>query len=159
MTIFKNILQSFVISVITSRSPLRSSQISPLSLAVIGALFLGACGTTQRALPQYERPLTKTDFQNVRTTAYTHTESDHREYSNHNALGGELHAAGPPIHRAEAVPGRSRCMKFRARSVEDTTETELRHVSYCLVTTVLTSERRKTTIGTRRDDQASPPCR
>jgi 3D (Asp-Asp-Asp) domain-containing protein len=43
------------------------------------------------------------DFQNVRTTAYTHTESDHREYSNHNALGGELQAAGRPIHRAEAV--------------------------------------------------------
>jgi 3D (Asp-Asp-Asp) domain-containing protein len=47
--------------------------------------------------------LAKTDFQHVRTTAYTHTESDHRAYSNHNALGGELHAAGPPIHRAEAV--------------------------------------------------------
>src|SRR5207302_3337401 len=62
-----------------------------------------ACGTTERALPPYERPLTKTDFQNVRTTAYTHTESDHREYSNHNALGGELHAAGPAIHRAEVV--------------------------------------------------------
>jgi 3D (Asp-Asp-Asp) domain-containing protein len=54
-------------------------------------------------LPAYERPLSKTDFQNVRTTAYTHTESDHLEYSNHNALGGELHAADPPIHRAEAV--------------------------------------------------------
>jgi 3D (Asp-Asp-Asp) domain-containing protein len=54
-------------------------------------------------LPAYERPLAKTDFQNVRTTAYTHTESDHLEYSNHNALGGELHAAGAPIHRAEAV--------------------------------------------------------
>ena len=37
----------------------------------------------------------------MRTTAYTHTESDHRQYSNHNALGGELQAAGPPIHRAE----------------------------------------------------------
>src|SRR5205814_8827690 len=36
-------------------------------------------------------------------TAYTHTESDHLEYSNHNALGGELHAAGPPIHRAQVV--------------------------------------------------------
>jgi 3D (Asp-Asp-Asp) domain-containing protein len=47
--------------------------------------------------------MAKTDFQNVRTTAYTHTESDHLEYSNHNALGGELHAAGAPIHRAEAV--------------------------------------------------------
>jgi 3D (Asp-Asp-Asp) domain-containing protein len=77
-----------------------------LALAVLAAfiaiVFLSACGT-QRPLPAYERPLAKTDFQNVRTTAYTHTESDHREYSNHNALGGELHAAGPPIHRAEAV--------------------------------------------------------
>lgn len=34
-------------------------------------------------------------------TAYTHTESDHREFSNRNALGGELHAAVPPIRRAE----------------------------------------------------------
>jgi len=78
-----------------------------LALAVLAAfialLLLSACGTSQRALPAYERPLAKTDFQNVRTTAYTHTESDHREYSNHNALGGELHAAGAPIHRAEAV--------------------------------------------------------
>jgi 3D (Asp-Asp-Asp) domain-containing protein len=78
-----------------------------LALAVLAAfiaiVFLSACGTTERDLPPYERPLAKTDFQNVRTTAYTHTESDHREYSNRNALGGELHAAGPPIHRAEAV--------------------------------------------------------
>jgi 3D (Asp-Asp-Asp) domain-containing protein len=55
-------------------------------------------------LPQYEPPLARSDFQTVRTTAYTHTESDHREFTNHNALGGELHAAGPPIHRAENVP-------------------------------------------------------
>jgi len=78
-----------------------------LAFAVLAAfiviVFLSACGTTERPLPAYERPLSKTDFQNVRTTAYTHTESDHREYSNHNALGGELHAADPPIHRAEAV--------------------------------------------------------
>ena len=78
-----------------------------LALAVLAAfiviVFLSGCGTTQRALPPYEPPLAKTDFQHVRTTAYTHTEADHREYTNHNALGGELHAAGPPIHRAEAV--------------------------------------------------------
>jgi 3D (Asp-Asp-Asp) domain-containing protein len=78
-----------------------------LALAVLAAfiaiVLLSACGTTERALPPYERRLTKTGFQNVRTTAYTHTEADHREFSNHNALGGELHAAGPPIHRAEAV--------------------------------------------------------
>jgi 3D (Asp-Asp-Asp) domain-containing protein len=47
--------------------------------------------------------LVKSDFQNVRTTAYTHTESDHRQFSNRNALGGELHAAGPGIRRAENV--------------------------------------------------------
>jgi 3D (Asp-Asp-Asp) domain-containing protein len=78
-----------------------------LALAVLAAFIilvcLSGCGSTQRALPPYEAPLAKTDFQHVRTTAYTHTEADHREYTNHNALGGELHAAGPPIHRAEAV--------------------------------------------------------
>jgi 3D (Asp-Asp-Asp) domain-containing protein len=86
---------------------LTRTELRLLALAVLAAfiaiLLLSACGTGPRALPPYERPLAKTDFQNVRTTAYTHTESDHREYSNHNALGGELRAAGPPIHRAEAV--------------------------------------------------------
>ena len=74
-----------------------------LLAAFIAVLLLTACGTTRHPLPQYEPPLAKTDFQHVRTTAYTHTESDHRQYSNHNALGGELHAAGPPIHRAEVT--------------------------------------------------------
>jgi 3D (Asp-Asp-Asp) domain-containing protein len=78
-----------------------------LALAVLAAfialILLSGCGTSQHALPPYEPPLAKTDFQHVRTTAYTHTESDHRAFTNHNALGGELHAAGPPIHRAEAV--------------------------------------------------------
>jgi len=70
----------------------------------IALILLTACGTTQHhALPAYEPPLTKTNFQQVRTTAYTQTESDHRQYSNHNALGGELHAAGPAIHRTEVV--------------------------------------------------------
>jgi 3D (Asp-Asp-Asp) domain-containing protein len=78
-----------------------------LALAVLAAfiaiILLSGCGTTHHALPQYEPPLAKTDFQHVRTTAYTHTESDHRAYGNHNALGGELQAAGPPIHRAEVA--------------------------------------------------------
>jgi 3D (Asp-Asp-Asp) domain-containing protein len=52
-------------------------------------------------LPTYETPLVKSDFQSVKTTAYTHTESDHRQYGARNALGGELHAAGPAIRRAE----------------------------------------------------------
>jgi 3D (Asp-Asp-Asp) domain-containing protein len=71
--------------------------------AFIAIVLLSGCGTSRHALPAYEAPLAKTDFQHVRTTAYTHTESDHREYGNHNALGGELQAAGPPIHRAEVA--------------------------------------------------------
>jgi 3D (Asp-Asp-Asp) domain-containing protein len=97
-----------------------------LALAVLAAfiaiVLLSACGTTERALPAYEGPLSKTDFQNVRTTAYTHTESDHREYSNHNALGGELHAADPPIHRAEAVTRATLAYEVpRAVPVDETT--------------------------------------
>ena len=69
----------------------------------IALILLTGCGTTHHALPAYEPPLAKTNFQQVRTTAYTHTESDHRQYSNRNALGGELRAAGPAIHRAEVV--------------------------------------------------------
>ena len=69
----------------------------------IALILLTACGTTHHALPAYEPPLAKADFQHVRTTAYTHTEADHRQYSNRNALGGELRAAGPAIHRAEVV--------------------------------------------------------
>ena len=66
-------------------------------------LVLCACSST-RPLPAYESPLAKSDFQTVRTTAYTHTESDHIEFSNHNALGGELHAASRPIRNAAAAP-------------------------------------------------------
>ena len=74
-----------------------------LLAAFVAVILLTACGTTHHALPAYEPPLAKTNFQQVRTTAYTHTEADHRQYSNRNALGGELHAAGPGIHRAEVV--------------------------------------------------------
>jgi len=73
-----------------------------IALAGTSAMLLSSCGTTGlRALPAYEPPLAKSDYQRVRTTAYTHTESDHLQFTNHNALGGELQAAGPPIHRAE----------------------------------------------------------
>jgi 3D (Asp-Asp-Asp) domain-containing protein len=101
-----------------------------LALAVLAAfiviVFLSGCGTTQRALPPYEPPLAKTDFQHVRTTAYTHTESDHLEYSNHNALGGELHAAGPPIHRAEVVARATLAYEVpRAIPVDETTSNSL----------------------------------
>ncbi len=45
--------------------------------------------------------MAQADFQSVRTTAYTHTESDHLQYSNRNALGGVLGAASASIQRAD----------------------------------------------------------
>jgi len=127
---------------------------------VIGALFLNACGTSRRALPQYEPPLAKTGFQNVRTTAYTDTESDHREYSNHNALGGELRAAGPPIHRAEAVPRAIPVYEVpRAVPVDETAEPEVRRASYSprLQPFSMSERRTTTTIRTRAGRSRSAP--
>ena len=125
-----------------------------LALAVIAAfiaiVLLSACGTTERALPPYERPLAKTDFQSVRTTAYTHTESDHREYSNHNALGGELHAAGPAIHRAEAVPRAIPAYEVpRAIPVDEPVETEVRRSPYSPKLQPFSMSERRTTRITR----------
>jgi 3D (Asp-Asp-Asp) domain-containing protein len=76
---------------------------SALALAVVASFVFSSCSTTRvtHVLPAYEAPLAKNDFQDVKTTAYTHTESDHRQYGARNALGGELHAAGPAIRRAE----------------------------------------------------------
>ncbi len=65
-------------------------------LAAALALSLGACATS-RNLPAYERPLAHSDFQQVRTTAYTHTEADHRKYGNLTALGSVLHPAARPL--------------------------------------------------------------
>jgi 3D (Asp-Asp-Asp) domain-containing protein len=122
-----------------------------LLAAFIAIVLLAACGT-QRALPPYEPPLAKTDFQNIRTTAYTHTESDHLEYSNRNALGGELHAAGPPIHRAEVVPRAIPVYDApRAIPVSESSETQGRRVSYSPPLQPFSlSERTTTTINTRR---------
>jgi 3D (Asp-Asp-Asp) domain-containing protein len=98
-----------------------------LLCAACTALFLSACGTTNTArrttaLPKYEPPLAKRDFQNVRTTAYTHTESDHLAYGNHNALGGRLHAASGAIRRAEYTP--------RAIAVNGDDPADYRRASY-----------------------------
>lgn len=92
------------------------------AIGISSLLVLAGCGTTSRPLPKYEKPLAKTDFQTVRTTAYTHTEADHLEYTNHNALGGELHAAGPPIRRVEAIP--------RALPVGADEQSDYENVSY-----------------------------
>jgi 3D (Asp-Asp-Asp) domain-containing protein len=111
-------------------------------------------------LPPYEPPLAKTGFQNVRTTAYTHTESDHREYSNHNALGGELQAAGPPIHRAEAVPRAIPVYEVpRAVPVDETAEPEVRRASYSprLQPFSMSGRRTTTTIRTKAGRSRSAP--
>jgi 3D (Asp-Asp-Asp) domain-containing protein len=94
-------------------------------------------------LPAYEPALSKTEFQNVRMTAYTDTESDHRQFGARNALGGELHAAGPAIHRAENVK--------RAIAVSDTdvalqpfsTDEPVRAVVVKTTTTRVTKKSRK----------------
>ena len=65
--------------------------------ATLTALLLAGCGTSGHRLPTYEPPLARTNTQNVRTTAYTHTESDHLAYGDRNALGGVLRAAGPAV--------------------------------------------------------------
>ena len=79
--------------------------------------------TTKRSpLPRYEPPVAKKDFQNVRTTAYTHTEADHRQFTNHNALGGKLHAATGAMRRAEYAP--------RAIAVSDDARSDYRLASY-----------------------------
>jgi 3D (Asp-Asp-Asp) domain-containing protein len=117
--------------------------------AFIAILLLSACGTSQRVLPAYERPLAKTDFQNVRTTAYTHTESDHREFSNRNALGGELRAAGPPIHRAEAVARAIPLYEVPRAIPVETAETEVRRASYSPKLQPFSMSKRRTTKTTR----------
>ena len=104
------------------------AELRSLALAVLAAfiaiLLFSGCETTtvsNRALPAYEPPIAKSDFQNVRTTAYTHSEADHTQYGARNALGGELHAAGPAIHRAENVK--------RAGTISDSDDVDIINIS------------------------------
>lgn len=53
-------------------------------------ILLAAACTAPRPLPKYEKPIARTAVQCVRTTAYTHTEDDHIQYTNRNALGSCL---------------------------------------------------------------------
>lgn len=55
---------------------------------ILCVLFLMGCAG--RPLPKYEKPLPRANIMKVRTTAYTHTESDHKRHGSRNALGGEL---------------------------------------------------------------------
>jgi 3D (Asp-Asp-Asp) domain-containing protein len=82
----------------TARFPYGAPVRHPFTLCLSGAIFLLAgCA---RPLPTWEPPLARTEFQRVRTTAYFDGESDHRRYTNHNALGTELQAG--PVNSAAA---------------------------------------------------------
>ncbi len=61
------------------------------------AVLLCACG---RSLPKYEKPMARTAVQRVRTTAYTHTESDHIEHGCKTCMGTPLRNG--PIKSAAA---------------------------------------------------------
>src|SRR5687767_7922594 len=71
----------------------RNVRIAALALAIA----LSGCA---RSLPKYEKPIGRTQFQTVRTTAYTHSESDHRQHGRRSALGTRLQAG--PIKSAAA---------------------------------------------------------
>ena len=68
---------------------------SRLLLLAAVAMVFAACA---RSLPTYEKPIARTQFQRVRTTAYTHTESDHTRYGCQTCIGttlcyGAVHSA------------------------------------------------------------------
>jgi 3D (Asp-Asp-Asp) domain-containing protein len=115
-------------------------------------------------LPAYEQPIAKSEFQNVRTTAYTHTEADHRAYTNHNALGGELHAAGPAIHRAEYSPesisvGEVDQLQRVSNSGTNLQPFSMEQTTTTTVTTTTRVTKSKTTRGARRAVAVSKPPR
>lgn len=62
---------------------------APLALvAFVAGLLLSGCAS--RKLPRFEKPVARTEFQSVRTTAYTHSEADHRRYGKRSAIGSTL---------------------------------------------------------------------
>jgi 3D (Asp-Asp-Asp) domain-containing protein len=50
---------------------------SVVCLVALAGLSIFFVGCAERSLPEYEAPLPRSEFMKVRTTAYTHTESDH----------------------------------------------------------------------------------
>lgn len=74
---------------------------NPTPRVFLAALtLLAAACSSPRPLPKYEKPIARAAVQTVRTTAYTHTEDDHVQYANRNALGGRLKCG--PVHSAAA---------------------------------------------------------
>jgi 3D (Asp-Asp-Asp) domain-containing protein len=75
-----------------------------VSLAALAGAALFLVGCAERQLPAYEPPLKRSQFMKVRTTAYTHTESDHLAYANFSAIGSPLLVGAPQDPAAALVP-------------------------------------------------------
>ena len=58
-----------------------------LILLAAVAMVFAACA---RSLPTYEKPIARTQFQRIRTTAYTHTEGDHLKHGCQTCIGTTL---------------------------------------------------------------------
>ncbi len=56
--------------------------------AITVGLLLAGCAS--RSLPRYEKPMARSQFQSVRTTAYTESEADHVRYGRRSAMGSCL---------------------------------------------------------------------
>jgi 3D (Asp-Asp-Asp) domain-containing protein len=70
----------------------------PFLPVALAAMLITGCATG-RPLPPFEKPLAPAPVQQVRTTAYTHTEKDHLKWGNKSAAGttlrrGEINSAG-----------------------------------------------------------------
>lgn len=61
--------------------------ILPLAISLSG-LLIASCSSTSKTASKTSKNGTR--ISSVRTTAYTHSESDHRKYGAANALGGQL---------------------------------------------------------------------
>ena len=97
-----------------------SSSLMKRSLWLLPLLILGGCA---HPLPRYEPPIPRAAVQKIRTTAYTHTESDHIRYSNLTALGTPLRSG--PVHSAAADWARwPRGTMFRIRATGEIYEVD-----------------------------------
>ena len=69
-----------------------SAKLKHQHLAILIAVGLGVtlCSCSSRSLPAFEPPLRPTPYQRLRTTSYTHTESDHLRYGARSAMGTPL---------------------------------------------------------------------
>jgi 3D (Asp-Asp-Asp) domain-containing protein len=56
-------------------------------LLLAAVMIFAGCA---RKLPTYEKPMARSQFQRVRTTAYTHTESDHLKHGSQTCIGTTL---------------------------------------------------------------------